>query len=48
MTFSSIRQVMYSRLISLCLIVPFMTMVITPRTSYAQAGVMGLPQPGQW
>ena len=44
MTFSTIRQSWYSRSISVCLIVTFVvTMVITPR---AQAGVMGLPQPG--
>jgi len=44
MTFSSIRRSWYSRSISLCLMVTFVTsMVITPR---AQAGVMGLPQPG--
>ena len=53
MTFSSIRRSWYSRLISLCLMVTFMTtMVITPRAQAAaydaagQAGVMGLPQPG--
>ena len=41
------RQSWYSRLISLCLIVTFVTtMVIAPRASYAQGGVMGLPQPG--
>ena len=46
MTFSTVRQSWYSRLISLCLIVTFMTtMVITPR-ALSQAGVMGLPQPG--
>ena len=44
MTILSIRQTGHSRLISLCLIVTFVTtMVITPR---AQAGVLGLPQPG--
>ena len=44
MTFSFVRKSYYSRLISLCLIVTFVaTMVVTPR---AQAGVMGLPQPG--
>jgi len=47
MTVSSLRQTWYSRLISLCLIITFViTMVITPRTSYAQGGVLGLPQPG--
>src|ERR1039458_83647 len=47
MSFSSIRQTWYSRLISICLVVTFVTtMVITPRASYAQNGVMGLPQPG--
>ncbi|MBF0504679.1 MAG: hypothetical protein HQL14_06200 [Candidatus Omnitrophica bacterium] len=47
MFFSSIRQSLYSRLISLCLMVAFVTtMVMTPKASYAQEGVMGLPQPG--
>ena len=46
MTFSSIRTSWYSHLISLCLMVTFVTtMVITPR-AYAQGGVMGLPEPG--
>ena len=46
MTFSTIRQSWYSRLISVCLIAAFVaTMVITPRAAYAQ-GVMGLPVPG--
>jgi len=44
MIFSSIRRSLFTRLISPCLIVTFITtMVITPK---AQAGVMGLPQPG--
>jgi len=44
MSFSSIRRSFFTRLISFCLIVTFITtMVITPK---AQAGVMGLPQPG--
>jgi len=44
MTFSSIRKSWYSRFISFCLTITFITtMVITPK---AQAGVMGLPQPG--
>ena len=47
MIFSSIRQMWYTRLISLCLMVTFvMTMVVTPRASYAQGGIMGLPEPG--
>jgi len=47
MTFTSIRQSWYARLLSVSIIVTFMTsMVITPRVSYAQEGVMGLPQPG--
>src|ERR1700683_1052599 len=47
MTFSTIRKSWHSRIISFCLIVTFVTtMLITPRTSYAQVGVLGLPQPG--
>ncbi len=47
MIFLSIRQSRYSRLISLCLVITFVvTMVVTPRTSYAQGGVPGLPEPG--
>ncbi len=37
----------FSRIISLCVIVTFVTsMVITPKAAYAQSGVMGLPAPG--
>jgi len=44
LTFSSIRQSLFSRVICLCLTFSFgTTMVITPK---AQAGVVGLPQPG--
>ena len=53
MTFSSIRQSWYSRLISFCLMITFVgTMVISPKVSFAQAiatkeqGILGLPQPG--
>ncbi len=47
MIFSSVRRSWYSQLISFCLIVTFVTtMVITPRASYAQGGVPGLPEPG--
>ena len=47
MTVSSIRRSWYSRLINFFLIATFVTtMVITPRASYAQGGVMGLPRPG--
>jgi len=47
MTFSSIRQSRFSKSICFSLIITFVvTMVITPRASYAQGGVLGLPQPG--
>ena len=46
MTFPSIRQTWYFRLIGFCLVLTFVTsLVITPK-AYAQAGIVGLPQPG--
>ncbi|MBF0511327.1 MAG: hypothetical protein HQL13_03265, partial [Candidatus Omnitrophica bacterium] len=47
MSFSSIRQTWYSRLMSWCLVVTFVvSLVIAPQASFAQEGVLGLPKPG--
>src|ERR1022692_3492428 len=47
MTFSSIRQSWYSRLISVCILVTFVVSMVNIPCSFASQGiVLGLPAPG--